>query len=149
MAVLSPSWTSLFRKCISVGSINVSITWQSFYLYHFRTINHVQVWVWMIKYHLHSKSIYIYCIFIRIAKMHHCNYKIKSSNVMLFAFVYLFHLLANHIDGLNRPALTPLLTQWSYCSLALSHRYIQPILQTDTTHTVVVTSPGLRQYRSY
>ena len=25
----------------------------------------------------------------------------------------------------------------------------QPILQTDTTHTVVVTSPGLRQYRSY
>ena len=26
---------------------------------------------------------------------------------------------------------------------------LQPILQTDTTHTVVVTSPGLRQYRSY
>ena len=25
----------------------------------------------------------------------------------------------------------------------------QPILQTDTTHTVLVTSPGLRQYRSY
>ena len=26
---------------------------------------------------------------------------------------------------------------------------MQPILQTDTTHTVVVTSSGLRQYRSY
>ena len=31
----------------------------------------------------------------------------------------------------------------------VASQIFQPILQTDTTHTVVVTSPGLRQYRSY
>ena len=33
--------------------------------------------------------------------------------------------------------------------LKFAQTLLQPILQTDTTHTVVVTSPGLRQYRSY
>ena len=37
-----------------------------------------------------------------------------------------------------------------HCCVCISDKLqLQPILQTDTTHTVVVTSPGLRQYRSY
>ena len=36
-----------------------------------------------------------------------------------------------------------------YAYKTTAHVQLQPILQTDTTHTVVVTSPGLRQYRSY
>ena len=32
--------------------------------------------------------------------------------------------LQGHIDGLAKPAITPVRWQWSYCSLALSHGYL-------------------------
>ena len=53
----------------------------------------------------------------------------KSSNFWIFLITHLQHTFWSwliryvNIDGLAQTAVTPLLMHWSYCSLALNHRY--------------------------
>ena len=46
-----------------------------------------------------------------------------------YRYIITYHI---YTDGLVKDGITPWLTQWSYCSLALSHRYITPLICNDS-----------------